>query len=162
MKKLLLIFAIVGVLTPAIRAQHQYWEWIDTLNVTDVTTTYLDVQPLSQDRPKAIGGCAWSVTVDAENLDADDATFTIGGSNQYISNGYVYYKFQSFTSQYLPYTLDKDTMADTTKHAGRDIDTTYIQSFSDENYYFTYPMYRFTKGSCTSGYIVVTFRFYVN
>lgn len=162
MKKIILLIAMVGLLIPVAKSQMAYWEWTKTVDITDITGTYLDFQPLSSDRPKVIGGCAWSVTVDAETLDADDATFNVGGSNQYISNGYVYYKFTYFSNGSLPYTLDKTTMADTVKHAGRTVDTTYIVSFRDSYYGFDLPVFRITKGSCTSGTVTVTFRFYVN
>ena len=167
MKRIILLIALVALLIPAAKSQFQYWEWIDTVYITEITGTWLDVQPLEKNRPKAIGGCAWSVTVDAKMLDdangqeCSDATFNVGGSNQYISNGYVYYKFNYFSNGSLPYTLDKATMADTIKHAGRTVDTTYIVSFRDSYYGFTYPVFRITKGTCSSGYVVVTFRFYM-
>ena len=76
----------------------QRYVWIDTLHLDDITGSDTIVWAADSTEFPMFGG-QWSIDVRYDSLDADDATFSIGGDNQGVG-------WQAIDNDDLPFTLD--------------------------------------------------------
>lgn len=156
MKRLLFIILLI-VLAFVCQAQI-IARWNGSINTANLVgeDTVIQASGLSN-----IASAGWSVTLDAEALDANDSEVTFGGGNKSLIFSANIYSFDAFQADSLPYTLDKTKMVDTIRVAGQ-TDTTYTVTITGGNVPFGHqtPALRFWKNSVTSGIFRWYFIFY--
>lgn len=162
MKELLFILLFVPFIVNGQSRYHSI-SWNRILVVTDMTGQDTVIQ--AYDYPD-IGGYCWSCTVNAEDLDADDAQITFGGGDvvigQYLGK-YNIYDFNTFVHDSLPYTLNKSVIEYETKSMGI-TSTTYTKKITGGNvpYNCLLPAFWFDKGSCTGDTLEIECNFWKN
>src|SRR4030042_3578170 len=166
MRKIILI-AVIAILAISLKAQGIY-KWEGSIDMGAVVAVDTVIQPKITQMPPGvtIGGFVWSVTIDAEGLNENDATVEIGGCNQTTrgsTKNPPKFKFNNFddilSGETMPYTLDSTVMVDTVRNWGY-TEVTYTVSWVGDSYYFDLPMMRFTKGTDVSpAYIRYYWRF---
>jgi hypothetical protein len=161
MKKLIFILLLLVPILISGQSRYHSIKWRSILVVSGITGADTLIQAYSF---PDIGGYCWSCTVDAEDLDADDATITFGGGDKVIGQyrgRYNVYDFNQFVHDSLPYTLDKTVLEFRNNVLGI-VDTTYTKQFTGGNtpYGCLLPAYYFTKGSCTGDTLIVECNFW--
>lgn len=156
MKKILFLISLIVL---AFVCQAQIIDsWNGSINTANLVgeDTVIQASGLSN-----IASAGWSVTLDAEALDADDSEVTFGGGNKSLLFSANIYSFDAFQADSLPYVLDRSKMVDTIKVAGQ-TDTTYTVTITGGNvpYGHRTPALRFYKNSVTSGIFRWYFIFY--
>lgn len=139
MKKIILLFVMAAFTCSLSHAQQDVW--IDTLDLTEITATDTIIWKGDSISFTEFGG-PWSLDVRYDSLDADDATFSIGGDNQGVG-------WNKLTIDSIPYTLDVTTNKDTINGNAR-----VVKTFYGSYYPFITLGIRVNPGSVTTGSII--------
>ena len=141
MKKLIIIF-VAALFCSGILAQQDIW--LDTLDVSEIAGSDTVIWKTDPDFGFYEYGGAWSVDVEYSTLDADDATFSIGGGNHADST------WNQVDNDDLPYTLDVTTNS---------ADVNGVSKTSQAFYGFYWPFrssgFKVDPGTTTSGNIII-------
>jgi hypothetical protein len=155
MKKIA-ILAVIILVSFSIQAQRVF-TWKDSVNVGGMVAADTIMQPTMSNNV-TVGGCVWSMEVDAERMVSLNAKFEIGGGNSYMRKSNVYYKFSPFITDSIPKTLNRTAMSKVERNGGI-TDTVYVFCWYDYVFPFEMPMVRITKNSST-GWVKWTAKFW--
>lgn len=131
--------------------------WRDSINVGAMKAADT-IKQAPMGNNVTVGGCVFSVEVDAERMTKNNAKFEIGGGNSYVRTSNKYYKFMAFTRDSLPKTLNRTALSKV-ERVGGIVDTVYVYSWWGATFPFEMPAVRVTKNSAT-GWVKWTMKFW--
>lgn len=142
--------------------QKKIWEWRDSSRVGVGVTDTVVYPPRSIVIPQSLGGCSFTLTVDAEFLNTNTTQIVVGGGGgKYVRTSDKILKFQPQAIDTIqPYTLDRSKI-DFIQRSGGIVDTTWMRTFRGDFFGYDVPMLRIIKGSTTgTKYVSWVWRFY--
>ena len=147
MKKIILL-AVIVIGSLNLNAQ-RVWVWEDSINTASIVGTDTVLQPKNKDNlvGGGVGSYGMVCSVNAENLNANDAKAYIGGGVEMLRGSNKYYDFVPKDSV----TLDRTVLDHIVNNVGIK-DTMYTHIWTEDVWNFEIPMIKLKPVSVSAGY----------